>query len=307
MSPVREERGWDDVPALDRLREGFAEATARDARSRSPAPGGGGRLRPALALAALLVGIVVATLVITQSGDDAVADLRDAPQALLDAGSYAFASGLTIAPGGGQAIERARQSGTVDLRANAFSTSGTTGRGRRNERIGIDEQLFFRVVGGRGDDGWQRTALSSVQDAGAADVAGDVVPVSAGSVRALRDAQGERVVGEDEEVAGVPVTHYRLPMSAREFVAVRGSDAAATLRGVRGTLDVWLDDGDLPRRIRAEFAGEGGRRFTLDTRYERFGRIAPIRAPAEFEDAPEDGRLLVGDAVVASMVALFGD
>jgi hypothetical protein len=86
------------------------------------------------------------------------------------------------------------------------------------------------------------------------------------------------VLGEDV-VDGVAVTRYRLRLSAADLLQLRGSPQAATLAGVQGQLDIWLDGDDLPRRLRARFVGPDNRGLLLDTRYSRYGSSSSVRAP----------------------------
>jgi hypothetical protein len=51
--------------------------------------------------------------------------------------------------------------------------------------------------------------------------------------------------------AGVRVTHYRLTLPAQDVLQLRGLPEAQRLGSVDALVDVWLDDQDLPRRLRA--------------------------------------------------------
>lgn len=295
MSPhPQQERSWADVAALDRMRAELEELTARDARrQRTPAPSRPPRLRIGLALAGVLAVVAIGLSVVAGGEDEAVADLRDAPAALLEAGRYAFTTQVVVVRADGVRLPTA-QEGTVDLdagRARSTTAAGTSVR----ERLVTRDETLTRVVAGRGaGDGWARVS-------GARRAEAEAFPISLSSVQTLRDAVGERVA-EDEDVDGIATTRYRAAMDAADFAGLAGSDGAA-LRGLRGTVEVWLDGDDLPRRLRARFS-EGTRSYTVDTRYAQYGRTADIALPAP-GDVTSQVAAADGDPLVVNLRALF--
>jgi hypothetical protein len=297
MSPsTHREHPWAEVPALQRVRDELEQAAARDARAprRRRAPR---RARIGLALAGLLAVASAGIALVAGSGDEAVAGLRDAPAALLEAGRYAYTTTGTTRIGDRE--ETYAQSGEVDLRAGAYRFRTPGRAGRTHEVVATPEAFFLRTrVPREPAPPWRRSRWPG----GAPGLESTAAPVSLASVRALKDAGKETVVAEDEDVGGIATTRYRLPMSAADFAGLRGQDAAA-LADVRGTLDVWLDADDLPRRLRARFAS-GDTAFTIDTRYARFGRTEPVRAPVA--TVPGNDAPIGRDPVVGSMLVVFG-
>jgi hypothetical protein len=307
-------RDWDQLPVLERMREDIAEIARRDAEAlapRHPAPPPPRRRRPRLqlvlagGLASVLAAVFVVVLA-TRDGAEAVADLGDAPEAIARQGSFAYRTTVTI-------VEETELSsditeGAVDLRREAYREVRLD-RGRpRAERIGFSDVVYFRAFQGAGlreVTPWLRTPLrGSARPRTPSEGPLAAVPLQALAIRSLAEASGEVIVSRDERVGGVRVTHYRVRTSAATFAGLRGERAAKALRGVRGELEVWLDDENLPRRMRVVFSRGGPNpRIDIDTRFGAYGRPVDIRPPA---DATPDVGVNRFDPIVGNLVAIFG-
>lgn len=282
------------VPALDRMREDIARVAAADATTLRPVRPPRRRLLVAVA-AVMLAALVVATML--DGGErDAVAGVREAPRAAAGEGSFAFRTTFRASTSQGSASSA--QVGSVDLRRSVFAARTVVAGRRGAERVAVGGVVFFRAPGARGG-AWRR--------AGGARLPAFARPVSASGLAALADARGERLISRREEVDGVPVEHFRLRMPATTFLRLQGAETRASLRGVRGVVDVWLGrDDDLPRRVRASFTARGsGRSFSVDTRYSGYGdRVAAV-APAAARPVAGGNALSAADPGVTSMLALF--
>jgi len=291
------------LPVLDRMREDFARVAARDALAAETSTGPPRRTRRlGLAIAAALIAALVVLVVVLQAdGDEALADVRDAPTAAARAGSFRFSTTATVREG--SSSESDVQSGVVDLpsRSSHIRLFGESSRGL--ERITIGRDLWFRVVRGSSPEPWQHLTLRATTASALPALAG---PVSARAIESLRNAEDVEVVAGDERIGGQEVTHYRLRMSAAQFVAARGASDGSKLADVRGQLDVWLDDDDLPRRIRAGFT-DGQETFTIDTTYTDYGADFDIRAPRDAQPAQQGGALTTEDPVVVNLRVVFGE
>jgi len=291
------------LPVLDRMREDFARVAARDALAAETSPGPPRRTgRLGLALAAAVIAALVVLVVLLQAdGDEALADVRDAPTAAARAGSFRFTTTATVREGASS--DASVQSGVVDLPSRASHTRSFGDSSRGVERITIGRDVYFRVVGVPSVQPWRRLLVDASPASALPSLAG---PVSARGIESLRNAEDVEVVAGDERIGGQDVTHYRLRMSAAQFVAARGASDGSELSDVRGRLDVWLDDDDLPRRIRARFT-DGQTSFTIDTTYADYGADLDIRAPRDAEPAQQGAALTTEDPVVVNLRVVFGE
>ena len=285
-------RGTDEdwrLPVVERMRDDFRRVAERDAAR----PKRRRVRRPGLAVAAIALLVIGVLIAVLDGGEsDAVAGIRDAPRAAELRGGFAFRTQFRAEVAG--RATSSLQLGEVDLRREAFAARTVVRGARAAERRAVGGTLFFRRAEGGGR--WSRTT-------GAARPA-FASPVSAAGLRALADARGEELVSRREQVAGLAVDHLRLRMPAGTFLRLQAGAAPAALRGVVGTVDVWLDRDDLPRRVRAAFTNARGDAFSVDTTYGDYGPREEIAAPRGAEPAP--GAVAADDPVVTSMVAALG-
>ena len=126
------------------------------------------------------------------------------------------------------------------------------------------------------------------------------------TLESLRGTTGEpEVVGEEEEVRGVPTTHYRATMDLAEALeqapesqreeleaAFEQLDSDGDLADAEIPVDIWIDADDLPRRMRMEmdsmFAalGMGDGSMTITMELFDFGEDVNIEIPSADEVTP---------------------
>lgn len=103
-------------------------------------------------------------------------------------------------------------------------------------------------------------------------------------VRFLRGADEVEKVGE-EEAAGRPATHYRGVLSLKKLTKAVGESGVKDfemlgLKGQRVALDVWVDDDDLPARIRMGLPDGAKDGFRMDLTMEEYGVEVDVEPPA---------------------------
>jgi hypothetical protein len=118
------------------------------------------------------------------------------------------------------------------------------------------------------------------------------------TLESLRGVSGEPEVVGQEEVRGVETTHYRASMNLAEALeqapAGQREQLEAAFEQMGGAdevdlpVDVWIDEDDLPRRLRIEmgslFAAAGLGDGTMTMTMELFGYGEPV----EIEVPPAD-------------------
>jgi len=258
-----------------------------------------------------------------KTGDAAVSALRAAPEAVADAGTarMELVMAMTVE---GKDLEMVA-TGVVDSAAQRVQMEMDMGALFEELAAGTDEELPlgidepWELVGDGstmylrapvfqmlGVDGW---LSMTPEDMGA--TAGSM-GLGSGSfdftqtLESLRGVTGEpEVVGEDEEVRGVPTTHYRATMDLEEALAQAPAEQRERLEaafeqiGSSGELgdadvpvDVWIDEDDLPRRVRVEmdsmFAalGLGDGAMTMTMEYFDYGDDVSIEVPPADEVTP---------------------
>jgi hypothetical protein len=87
-----------------------------------------------------------------------------------------------------------------------------------------------------------------------------------------------------ESVRGVRTTHFRFEVDPRRAAEAEGQEAALPQLEAAGVdtlpLDVWIDDDDLPRRIRMAL-GAAGADIEIDIEFFDYGEPISVEAPPE--------------------------
>jgi hypothetical protein len=214
-----------------------------------------------------------------QAGDAAVSTLRGAPDAVAEAGAARFEMVMAIAFDGESgemvatgAVDSARQQMQMEIDMGAlFDQLSAVGREGVPPGLGGSWQLvadgttvyvqapFLEMVG---VEGWLSMAADDVgTSAGALGLGAGAFDFTQ-TLDALRGTVGEPEVVGQEEVRGVATTHYRASMDLAEALEQAPAEQRAQLEAAFGQLesgalgdaeipiDVWIDDDDLPRRMR---------------------------------------------------------
>jgi hypothetical protein len=254
-----------------------------------------------------------------KTGPAAASALRAAPESVADAGTAAFQVVLEIAVGGetydvvadGTIDAAAEQMAmTMDMGALFGALASSSGAAVPEGFAGawemvVDGSTFYMrapVFQVLGVDGW----LS--MDPAELGMSQEAFGLGAGSfdfsqmLDSLRGVVGEPEVVGEEDVRGVPTTHYAASMDLEEALAqVPEEERAAAeaqleqlgdIGGAEIPIDVWIDADDLPRRVRMDmdglFAslgiGEGGASITME--YFDFGEPVDIDVPSPDEATP---------------------
>lgn len=209
----------------------------------------------ATALAVVLLAALVAALTLQAPAPLAADTLRlagAASQAAADAGSYRMdmtvsveASGLTIDVAGTAEMVAATGAGRGELEV----PGGTTLR-----FLSTGERGFFELPEGSSMRSGGKTWVSFPLPAGGAGLTEDPL-----DLLRLLTADGEVQDLGGEEVNGVDVRHYRAELDAGAMADLADLQSENPLIGNQlrqldgtGRLDLWLDDEDLPRRMRVE-------------------------------------------------------
>ena len=255
-----------------------------------------------------------------KTGDAAVTALQAAPDALAEAGTAAFEIVMEMTLDGDPSEVRA--SGLVDADAEQMSMEMDVGAmfeqlaARTGETLpsGFDgpwemvtdgstfylRAPLFEVLGA---SGW---LSMSPEDLGTTAEGLGIGPGAYDFTRTLEGLRG--VVGEpevvgEEEVRGVPTTHYAATMDLEEALAQAPEEQRAALEaqldqlgGEAGAaeipVEVWIDGDDLPRRMRMDmgplFAGLGMGEAGVTMTMEMFdyGEPVDIDVPSPEETTP---------------------
>ncbi len=250
-----------------------------------------------------------------KTGAAAVSALRAAPDAVAEAGTaqLELVMDMTLQ---GESFE-ITASGVVDAAAEqlhmvmdmdalfdqlAASTGEEVpdGLGGEFEMVADGSTFYLRapVFEMMGASGWLSV---SPEDLGATD---ESLGFGAGAydftqtLESLRGVSGEPEVVGQEEVRGVETTHYRASMNLAEALeqapAGQREQLEAAFEQMGGAdevdlpVDVWIDEDDLPRRLRIEmgslFAAAGLGDGTMTMTMELFGYGEPV----EIEVPPAD-------------------
>jgi hypothetical protein len=254
-----------------------------------------------------------------KTGDAAVAALRSAPESVADAGTAAFQVVMEIAVEGETYDVVA--DGTIDADAEQMAMTMDMGAlfeelaASSGEQVPEDFAVAWQMVVD-GTTFYMRTPLFQSlgvegwlsMDPAELGMSERTLGLSAASfdftqmLDSLRGVVGEPEVVGEEDVRGVPTTHYTASMDLEEALAqVPEEERAAAeaqleqlgdIGGAEIPIDVWIDADDLPRRVRMDvdgvFAslgiGEGGASITME--YFDFGEPVDIDVPSSDEATP---------------------
>lgn len=222
----------------------------------------------ATALAVVLVAALVAALTL-QAPAPAADTLRlvgAASQAAAEAGSYRMEMDVSV-KASGLAVD---VSGRFDLAAD--------GSARGEMELPGSGTIRMLVTDGHG---WFELPEGSPMRAGGKRWVGFPVPAGAAEVTQdpldflqLLSGAGEVLDLGADEVRGVDTRHYRAELDPDALAALVESSqpglvGAEQLRqlGGAGRLELWLDEDDLPRRLRAVFEAD---RMTMTMSFELF-------------------------------------
>jgi hypothetical protein len=257
-----------------------------------------------------------------RTGAAAVSALQGAPDAVADAGSARFEMVMEMAFGGQSgemvatgAMDRAAEQMQMEIDMGSLFEAFAAAEGEplppgfeepwEMVTDGTTVYMHAPIFEMAGVDGW---LSMTPEDLG---TSAGAMGLGAGSydftqtLEALRGAGGEPEVVGEEEVRGVPTTHYRLDLDLAEALEQAPADqreqleAAFEQLGTSGELgdaevpvDVWIDGDDLPRRMRMDMgsmfaalgAGEGSMTMTMEL--FDFGDDVAIEVPAADEVTP---------------------
>jgi hypothetical protein len=254
-----------------------------------------------------------------KTGDAAVAALRSAPESVADAGTAAFQVVMEIAVEG-ETYDVVAE-GTIDADAEQMAMTMDMGAlfeelaASSGEEVPEDLAAAWQMVVD-GTTFYMRTPLFQSfgvegwlsMDPAELGMSERTLGLSAASfdftqmLDSLRGVVGEPEVVGEEDVRGVPTTHYTASMDLEEALAqVPEEERAAAeaqleqlgdIGGAEIPIDVWIDADDLPRRVRMDmdglFAslgiGEGGASITME--YFDFGEPVDIDVPSPDEATP---------------------
>jgi len=253
-----------------------------------------------------------------RTGAAAVSALRAAPDAVAEAGTSQFEMVMEMAMGdrsfeivaSGATDEAARQmSMSMDMGSmfNLFATEGEEvpdGFGEGTLEMVIDgDTVYFRsplfdML--TGTSGWLSASME--------ELGGDTSELAMGTsdpsavLEGLRGIGGEPQAVGQEEIRGVPTTHYEASMSLADALEdvpeSERADVEAALEqlgdldGAEIPVDVWIDEDGLPRRMQmdmgAAFGALAGEDATVTMTIDVFGYGEPvdIEIPAADEVTP---------------------
>lgn len=227
-------------------------------------------------------------------GADPVQTVRQAADALVDAGSSKARTSMEMATGGTRVTIRGE--GVYDYRRQLGRLKvvlpqdpAGTSRHRPITELLAPGALFMKNRGaGVPADKWVRVDTATLSD-GNLVTGGATDPLAAAEV--LRGTRSATYVGETE-VAGAEVRHYRgtadLGVAARGASAANRGPLAAAAKGFATAdvpFDVYLDDEGRIRKIRHRFSFVSGERngtvaVASTTLLYDFGVRADVRLPA---------------------------
>ncbi len=106
------------------------------------------------------------------------------------------------------------------------------------------------------------------------------------ALQVLNGADGDIDIVGDDDVGGVPATHYQVTVDLQAALdALDGADRAALQAAIDrlGTdslvVDVWIDDDNVVRRMTTDIALGNGQTVTVTLDFEDFGSPVRIRVP----------------------------
>lgn len=265
-------------------------------KRRSPVP----IVLGALALVALVVGVVVVAGDGNDGGGDAIALLSAAPDAAEDAGTARMAITLTI-DGGGMNLTMDGD-GAVDFASGAQELSLSM-MGIDMEMRVIDGVMYLRMPDvarpsrvGTEWIGFPIEAAEGAVGAGANPMAS--MQNGAAMLHALRGISSDVDELGEEEINGQDATGYRVTVDMAKAIEQlpedRRAEARASLDQMAATgmdewpMDVWLNDDGLPVRMSTDIdlpAGDLGEGASMQVEidYVDFGADLVIEAPPTAE------------------------
>ena len=257
-----------------------------------------------------------------KTGDAAVSALRAAPDAVAEAGTAQLELVMDMAMQGQSfeitatgaidaAAERMRMVMDMDALFDQLAESSgeevPAGLGGAFEVVADGDTIYMRapMFEMMGVEGWLSV---TPEDLG---TSAEGLGFGAGAYDFTQTLESLRGVGEEpevvgqEEVRGVETTHYRASMNLAQALEEAPADQREQLEaafeqmgGAGGALDidfpvdVWIDEDDLPRRMRMEMgslfaaAGLGDATMTMTMEFFDYGEPVDIEVPSADEVTP---------------------
>jgi hypothetical protein len=257
-----------------------------------------------------------------RTGAEAVSALRSAPDAVTDAGTARVELVMEMSFDGHSteltatgAVDRAAQQMSVEMDMGAVLREAAAADGEELpagfdgpwEMVADGSTMYVRapVFELLGASGWLSL---DPEDLG---TTAEAMGLGAGSfdftqtLESLRGVVGEPEVVGEEDVRGVPTTHYHASMDLSEALdhapAAQREELEAAFEQLASSdglddadvpVDIWIDEDDLPRRMRMEmdsmFAalGMGDGSMTMTMEWFDFGEAVDITVPSADEVTP---------------------